>query len=270
MTIQKVMDKMDSENEIIFFPHIFKSAGNTFRNIVKRQYSESEFLSYYPRPWMTNIEKEIQELMNDFPKGNIQLKAVFGHFVYGIHKGITRPYRYITFVRNPAERYLSGFYHVMRLQEDVKKIFFPSGLDLNTFIKNKETHNHLIYFFTGIPREQIEKHSEEAIAIAKENILREYLFVGLTEKFDESIIILKKLLKWNSVYYDKRNVGTNRLEENNLDTDLLNEIIKLNKLDYIIYEFVVDLFEEKLKQYHLNKGEVKLFKSLNRCYNLFR
>ena len=50
----------------------------------------------------------------------------------------------------------------------------------------------------------------EILEIAKENLAVHFAVVGITERFDETLILLKTALNWNSIFYSRANVTRNR------------------------------------------------------------
>ena len=66
---------------------------------------------------------------------------------------------------------------------------------------------------------------------AIENIEQHFSFVGLHERYDESLIILKQLFGWGVPYYKKKNVNASKKPTSTIDTATLQVINELNHED---------------------------------------
>ena len=112
------------------------------------------------------------------------------------------------------------------------------------------------------------KCSKQTLETAKKNLREHFSVVGLTEKFDETLLLLKSAFGWDKLFYAKQNVSRDKtgkclLAENNHDL-----IRKLNEYDLELYEYAVSLFNEQAaKQGPSFADEVREFKAKNKPYN---
>ncbi|WP_255348285.1 sulfotransferase family 2 domain-containing protein [Halothece sp. PCC 7418] len=198
-----------------------KTAGITLQRMLRSRYGPhllqrtknliQEKLNSSPDP--VSLKKRLSSI-------TMQDQYFMGHFCYGIHKFLPYPYTYITFLREPISRLLSlyrysklnssAYYHGLARNASPKEFFFESNL--------MELDNGMLRFILGNPpdygdlfinRTPVGKCNEDMLKQAKQNIENEFSFVGIVEKFDESVLLLKKQLNWKNPYYLRRNTYKN-------------------------------------------------------------
>jgi hypothetical protein len=89
---------------------------------------------------------------------------------------------------------------------------------------------------------------EELLARAKAN-LRACAVVGLTERFDETMLLLKKAYGWRMPFYERRNVSGNRPSREAIPAAVQRQIEADNHLDVALYALAQELFEAQMRQY---------------------
>ena len=65
-----------------------------------------------------------------------------------------------------------------------------------------------------------------------------FAVVGITEKFDKSLLLMKKKLGWSYPVYRKQNVNQKRKKISELSSDLIDLIKEKNKMDIELYDYV--------------------------------
>jgi hypothetical protein len=101
---------------------------------------------------------------------------------------------------------------------------------------------------------------------------RHFAVVGLTERFDESLILLKRTLGWQQwPFYVPANVTQKRPQRQHLDTKTTHLIRAANQLDLDLYHFAQAQFEARLQQQDGSfQKELETFQRLNKVYALWR
>lgn len=98
---------------MIFFTHIQKTSGTSINNLVRDQVNQTLWCGH--------------------ENGGKPPTFITGHFPYGLGEiwGITKNIHYVTFIRNPIERWKSSFYHLLRKRRSFyMKLFCEhSGLE---------------------------------------------------------------------------------------------------------------------------------------------
>src|SRR5262245_16000780 len=113
--------KFACPEEIILYLHIPKTGGKTLENCIYAQWSSQDYVCdesgyfhagiyYYPFEFFYDENFQIPE---DSIKllGRDDLRAIMGHFFFGIHRHINGPASYVTLLRNPVDRIQSLWLH---------------------------------------------------------------------------------------------------------------------------------------------------------------
>ena len=72
--------------------------------------------------------------------------------------------------------------------------------------------------------------------------------VGVVEQFDESLLLLSEIFNWSDVKYIKRNTTSPEDSLGEIDPVVVERIRESNQYDTRLYEYVVALLDEKIKQ----------------------
>ena len=107
--------------------------------------------------------------------------------------------------------------------------------------------------------------TEQHLELAKKNLSQSNLLIGITEKFDESILYFKNFLGWENPYYAKVNVSKISLtKQQSIDEETKLTIMDCNKFDLQLYEFAQLKFQEQINSLGSGFGEeVVKFKNEN-------
>lgn len=250
------------------FIHIPKAAGSTLTAILDREYDPSSTYTIEG-----DIEQSIRKFVSLSSNYRDKIKLLRGHIPYGLHRHINRSSKYFTMMRNPEDRIISYYHYVLRSKDHYLHDKVVGGkMSLNSFIKSQITleldndqTRHLSGLFYDIPFGKI---TADILEVAKRNIDKDFLIVGLSEKFDESLLLMKKFLNWRHLpLYVRKNVTKNRPATNTLNSQDLNLIRNYNSFDVQLYSYAEKKFEEKLEQeYKEIKRDLKLFLGANILY----
>ena len=194
----------------IIFLHIGKTAGTTFNSIIDRNFDESEIFRFYEISSDQYVEK-----FKSLPKERAnKIKIIAGHFNFGLHRYIPESCKYITFLRNPLERVISYYYYALRNtshrhHRDLKKLTLQDFAESQTLL---HVDNFQVRQISGLTLEEVPigQCSEEILKIAKRNIVEHFSVVGISEQFDESLMLLNFEMGWKFPLYKKMNVTKTR------------------------------------------------------------
>ncbi|MDL2216851.1 hypothetical protein LJB81_03875 [Desulfovibrio sp. OttesenSCG-928-M14] len=86
-----------------------------------------------------------------------------------------------------------------------------------------------------------------ALSKAKRHLEKEFVFVGIQEHFDESLLLLGQTLGLDDLLYERRNslVQADAIPVEQSDLDLARQI---NQGDRDLYDFALTLLEERIKE----------------------
>jgi len=107
-------------------------------------------------------------------------------------------------------------------------------------------------------------HLEQAL----QHVESDFAVVGLTERFDESIILMKQHLEWSFPVYQTRNKTRNRPERREVDAGTREIIRRHNRIDLQLYDSLTTRFDALVaaRSDALHRDLSRL-KQLNRLYS---
>lgn len=238
-------------NKKVIFLHIPKAAGSTLRSIIRRQYPDHQVHQITTTP---TLQESINRFKKLSDKQKKKIHCLMGYGVFGLDNHLNGSTEYVTMFRKPVSRVISNYYFVRRdsghrLHEQVTK----RNLSLRKYVTsglNKALDNQIVRNVSG---QSTNEASEEMLSKAKKNIDNHFGVVGLVEKFDKSIILMKKKFGWRDVSYVKKNVTKERPKKDEINKDVLECIKKRNKLDLKLYNYAEKKFTQALHRVDLDR-----------------
>jgi len=278
------------KDDILYFLHVPKTAGLTLIYILNNFFDYSSIL----------IEHSWDQLLPKLPKDFSKYRFVRGHFGYGFHRQFSKKPIYITMLRDPVEHTISSLEMVLRLSKlrsqysiseemnftqmvesrlvrNLQTLFLAVDVNMLERIKSIDLKNYE-EFTLGHLREYVQPNisDKELIEIAKKH-LSEFAFVGLTERFDESLLLLCYTFDWIPIRSRiKINVTKKRLRQKDLPKKSIDLIREKINLDAELYNYGKQVFEERyLEMVHELKekyADVRLAKvpQTNTVYELLK
>lgn len=236
---------------IDLFVHIPKTAGTTMIQLLMQN---------YPQAGTFNLGSIVQQRITEFksltPDQQNNYQLVVGHMSYGLHEYIapSRSYRYFTMMRDPVERVLSLYYFIRRnpghyLHEAIvgEDLTIPEFLNFQDLYLARNGQTRFLCGLDVMP--YYGPVDEQSLALAKSHIEKNILVTGLTEFFDESLLLFKHVFGWKRINYSKQNVTYNRAQQEDLPGEFLAAIRAHNNLDMELYHFAREKFEKQVAAY---------------------
>jgi hypothetical protein len=259
----------------VIFLRVPKTAGTTLRRVIRRQYEPAAIFAIDA----ARVQESIEEFMRLPEVQKDRIRALVGLMGFGLHEFLPWPSTYITMLRDPVDRVISFYYYVRRsphvglhnmvaFQDMSLEDFVCSGI--STEIDNGQTRR--LSGVTGVAGEDTAigfgECPIEILETARKNLLKHFTVVGLTERFDETIILLRRMFGWGAPpFYVKGKVARNRRRREDVSEDILAVIEKYNRLDIELYQYVQERFEELVRQQNPSFAmELRIFKLLNKTY----
>jgi len=184
------------------------------------------------------------------------LKAVLGHFTFGIHRYLPKTSTYITLLRNPVDRIISLYYHYTRKmskQSEGKLTLdqFLTGYPLPGMEPQQTqllTDNDQTRRISGLqPRSG--KCTNAMLEQAKKNLESNFSVVGVTDQFDEMVVLLKRKFGWLSPHkYWPVHVGRVRSERSQIDMATIDRIRDGNRFDLALYNFAHKMMDDTIEK----------------------
>lgn len=253
------MNKQTNQKLFLIFCHLGKTGGTTMHYILSNNLplyfalnSEKKFGNH-----RAFDEKALKKLLNISQKtiSGIGGHNLFPHFDYAnlLEEHNFSPFMF-TFFRDPIKRYISHLNHGI--------VNMGLDWDFDYFISRKDYYNVQTRSIAGV------QDAEIAIEILK----NKFSFVGLIERFDESLLLMKDKFPGEiNMHYEKQNVIEGLKKKytmSNLSTNQLEKIRELNKEDIKLYDFVKDVYYPSLKNNYRGdlQNDLIEFKIINEKY----
>ena len=225
---------MSSPAPLLLFVHVPKASGSTIRAIISRNYLTGRTAF---DEWQ---QVDFRDLAHS-PDVNI----IVGHFRFGMHYGVKRPVSYCSMIRNPIDRYVSDYYYAYSSPEHRLRDAITSGeVTLESFLLSNDPVA-LVRQLTGLDGDlSREKGLAETIAA------RSYSMIGVSERFDESVLLMAHLYGWAPPIYILKN--KTRLSSDVADqrrqsrADLAPEVKRHFQRDLDFYDFCVARLDEAI------------------------
>lgn len=229
-------------NEIVLFTHIYRTGGM----------AAFEYLQGVIGPKCKRLHLE-----NLIPAMSpwVGTDIIISHFPYGTHHLIPgRTPRYVTFLREPADRVLSHWFSG-QAPENTFDVFVKNARDG----KLSTIDNMMTRIISGQPKEAILRGHDASIIDrkvtwgdlekAKRNLEDHYTFVGCTDLWFESMQWLCNFFDWPVPETNERgNASLYRPRDRKLPDDVMETIYKRDVLDAELYRFgrnlALDFLEE--------------------------
>lgn len=247
----------------VIYLHNMKTAGQTLIDVMYRQYVRSKIYKVEGRRFVESVQEF--ESLPDACK--MRYKAIIGHMYFGVHKSISQPCTYITFLRNPIDRTLSLYYYLRRKPKHWLHVHAANS-SIEKFMNDGVSilaDNAMTRFLSGEEGVAYGECTHEMLDRAKCNIVDYVQVVGITERFDESLMLMKEELGWNTPFYVRKNVTSGRPGVEDLKYCDIEAVKVHNELDMELYRFSLEILNRKI----IEKGpefkeRVERFRSMNK------
>ncbi len=268
---------IDRSGPVIIFLHIGKTAGTSLRRILRRQFPPSEVLvirkkilrSLFPYTGRPNREQTLDYFANLPDEERERPSLIIAHTIYGLHRFVSRPSNYITLLRDPVALTISQYNYVARTPSHPLHARAASkNVTLDDYVRSGttlEADNSQTRALSGDIVTPFGGCTEEMLETAKANIERHFPVVGLTERFDESLLLLGRTFGWTNLYYVPQNVTpVHRKEPVPAATRTLIE--EQNHFDLELHAWANARFEEAIRGDPAHEENLDRFRRNNRRY----
>ena len=238
---------------VLLFLHLPRAGGTTLTEVLLRQYpAEAVYLIHSGR---AAESMERFAALGDAEKARYRL--IRGHMLFGLHEAVPGESTYMTFFRDPVDRVISHYMLEIK-RGKLPKMDTPAA-QLAHFVEHCETRNYMLNLqtrFLAGDRSSLLGDSYDPVAfagtqdgwldLALSHLENHFQVYGLTERFDESLLLLQRRFGWRSVYYRRLNTSENRLRRADLPAATLARIEADNALDMALVEHAASHFEAQV------------------------
>lgn len=239
--ITPLADEEPGRRDFLIFVHIPKTAGTTLKEVVRQQEG-------WPAATILNRSSELteQEFRSWPDRKKVHLKVIQGHFAYGLHTALPGKSSYITMLREPRARLVSSYVFARRNPNHVlHRTITGENLNFSEFLQRFVAADTQLRLVIG-GREGILGPTDLAEGV--EMLRRCYAVVGVTERFDESVLVMAKTLGWSLPVYGKRRNVTERAQPDPSpeEDDLIRS---LTRYDRELYKAANEILDERIRVY---------------------
>ncbi|MFL5768245.1 MAG: hypothetical protein ACJ758_10440 [Actinomycetota bacterium] len=242
------MTPADGERPTIIFLHLGKTAGWTLSRVLNRNVSPNVRIGNPPNTPHGFLSVEPIRTFASWPEPRrARFRLVSAHMVYGLHEHVPRPSAYLTLLRKPVARAISGYHRVLetpthRLHEAVA----VRGMSLEDYLTSGvslETDNSQTRAIAGDVDTPFGATSDELLQRALRNLDDHFPVVGLTERFDDLLLVLKRTYGWSNLLYVRANVTKKKAAREEIPPSTIELIKDRNRLDEQLYANVSERFQ---------------------------
>ena len=247
-----------TRDRLLLFLHLAKTGGMTLATILARNFAIDEFLQ------IRQEETEASAIGTWSPNaavralGRLQsrerLRAVWGHYGLDVQSRLPRASAIATMLREPVERAISSHYY-----------FIPPGESLDHYVAQlSDCHvgfdNYLTRVLSGNrelnPSEKgatLERHRKvgEADFEAALKTIDNCLLAGVTEQFDETLLILGSDLGWTltDLVYTRINATKDKPRIADISAAVREKLLRLNSYDSELVARARTHLERRIQSY---------------------
>ncbi len=231
----------------LIFVHIPKTAGSSMKDVLVRQYG-ARLRDVHDED--AHIQRQnIQHILDLSDAQQAKIGCIVGHIPYGLHVHLKGAWVYSVILRHPLKRIVSNYHHV---QHSVRG--YPAqGTSFESYAQRAGNDSMQIRYVLGMMREdnmRVDRDSplpSDALDRAKDALSNQYAAVGLTERFDESMLLFAQAFGWKQPLYLRQNVGTPSQQP--ISAESLATVTEMLHMEMALYDYAKTLFEERLAAY---------------------
>jgi hypothetical protein len=235
---------------VLLFMHIPKAGGSALTDWIYTSFGSDSLWTdkyfgggvyYYPSGYVDCVPRQPPAHMRRI-FCDPDLRAVAGHFKYGIHKYIPQPSAYVTVLREPVDR-LASLYYFHRLVQDswgsLDGVILPLDMKLSDFVRTPlypEADNGQVRRLSEFSGE-IGGCTRDHLELAKRR-LADFAVVGVSSRMQEAVNSISRAfnVSCDTPLFTK-NENPLKRKITALPASDIEQIIAANQLDAELYEF---------------------------------
>ena len=249
----RVASNSSHSSDIWYFWHIPKTAGSSLTNSLKSNFPEDLVCPAWV--WSQLIQIPNNKINN--------YKYFSGHFYSALPQILQKKLKTVTFIREPLARALSHYNHIARAQQHyfhktVIKLgsfesfivdpecqplirnfqckMLTSSFDPFQIAKNLNSNDLKSFRLEHMIEVMESNYNESDLLNQAISIINIFSFVGITERYNESIQSLSKISGFNLQYYEL-NKSIKMISSNDISPSVKDFFYKINKSDVALYEY---------------------------------
>lgn len=228
----------------LIFLHIPKTAGMSFQRLLDAHFDEE--CTYRIDPYRFAESAEEFRKLPESTRSRIVLLC--GHQSFGLHEWIPGLSTYVGFFRDPVERVLS-FYSFAKerpehpLHEEIQR----DRLTIEDLLTGDHA-TQVVNLQTRLVLGRSLEDPEEALTWAKHHMRFHFCAIGLTERFAESVALIRNVIGLADATLPTINTTRERVREDELPQSTRDLVREKNQLDLELYRFATEMFDIQVTQ----------------------
>lgn len=222
------------------FIHIPKTAGNSFMQLIYANVPQSEvYPNYYEKTIINKSHYVNRDVLMEKHATLLQGRSwLMGHISVDIAKSIWANTKLYCFFREPKARIISNLLHLQHKDERFREMSLREIYDKHGKLLRWQQAN-----FMGFkPHKQNINEAKQAI--------RNLDFIGITERYSQSIQLLTHQLNWQNTQIQHKNVGN--YQASSEEVEAMRAFLEREQIiDTVIYQTALDEFEHRLSDLRL-------------------
>lgn len=233
------------------FMHIEHTGGSTLNQIIERQYAPRERYEVY------HLGQGVVARFMALPEAERRrFKLVYGHLFYGIHRHVPGQSRYLTVMRHPVDRIIASYTFLMRKTNTRRHDVYKAGtVSWQEHLAERHDEIRQISRIVGgdddlLQKRRMQTLPENALETAVAHLENDFAMVGLQDRYDESLLMMRHVLNWQKpIAYVRKNVTARRITLADLPPDDRALIEKAAEIEMPLYEYAKKRFEAQVAAY---------------------
>lgn len=226
--------------DLLNFIHIPKAAGGTVIGALVSEYGSRQ------------VERRFDPDLDTFDSHPMdpEVRVLVGHMPFGVHQVLDRDVTYITLLREPVDRVVSGYYFAREPKSDQPgRVEMDSRVTLEDYVARSvspfTTNNGQVRLLAGVSRAHFGIDPRATLDRAQHNLEHDISVVGTLDRFDEFLVLCKLLLGWTSYpTYERFKTSRVRPPVGEVSAAVRALIEERNALDIELYASARRRFEE--------------------------
>jgi Galactose-3-O-sulfotransferase len=232
--------------------HVPKTGGTSLVEAIESEYGADSLVRLY----LGGFGIPLEEFLG-WPRRRLrQTRAVAGHYEFGPAASLPGPSTYLTILRDPVDRVISHYYYVMT-EPTLIELHQAHGSDAS--VEAHVTRSPLRHLVNNAQTRQLGGDMHQPgrpagpveLSRAMRRIDEEFAVVGVQERLDLSLALMRSVLGWAEHRLPRLNVTASKPDPIHIDPTDRAIVLEHNQLDAVLYAHARERFEQRLAEYGL-------------------